>query len=564
MPGWGYHDPWRRSRGSGAGRRAKTWTPGPASPCVIVGSHLGADIRRLIVPLALILASCGGGTTAEAPEAPAEVTTTSPATTESPGQPAAETTSTAASPDETTPTTSSVTTSTSAESTTDTTLAEGGDAVSLVSSEGYSFPPPPDFPEGEISAELRHDLNAFFVILESERRFGHMELLSFTNHDDIRIAWILTDVLRFANNLALIEVIGARLQEMLGDEGIVGAPGELWKRATNLLIAWDMPAFPDYYKFKKRLFVLVEPEWEPFFNDPDATIDWRWVSWGGVFIDNRPLGSALPCPRGCIPSLDDPVVTPASGGDWYPDDRVVFGVTINGESRAYPKHQMEIHEMVNDTLGGRRIGMPYCTLCGSAQAYFTDGVPEGIEVPVLRTSGLLSRSNKVMYDLNTSSVFDTFTGEAVTGPLREAGIRLDQATVVSSTWGAWKEAHPDTTILAEDGGLGRTYPLDPLGGRDDHGPIFPVGDVDTRLGVQDLVVGVELEDGRTVAFSREAALAVIDSGGDVTAEGVRLVKDGDGLRAVLVSDGSEIPSHQAFWFAWSQFRPDTRLWSSAG
>ena len=198
--------------------------------------------------------------------------------------------------------------------------------------------------------------------------------------------------------------------------------------------------------------------------------------------------------------------------------------------------------------GDGGFGMPYCTLCGSAQAYFTDGVPEGIEVPVLRTSGLLSRSNKVMYDLNTSSVFDTFTGEAVSGPLREAGIRLEQATVVSSTWGAWKEAHPDTTILAEDGGLGRSYPLDPLRGRDDQGPIFPVGDVDTRLGVQDLVVGVELKDGRTIAFSREAALAVIDAGGEVTAEGVRLIKDGDGLRAILVSDGSEIPSHQAFWF----------------
>ena len=520
-------------------------------------------MRRLIIALALILASCGGGTAPETPEEPAETATTSPPATTSPSEPAAETTSTAASPGATTPTTSAVTTSSSAESTDYTTVEEDGFTASLVSSEGYTFPPPPEFPEGEISAQLRHDLNAFFEILESERRFAHMELLSLTNHDDIRVAWVLTDILRFANSLELIEVIGARLQEMLGAEGIAGDPIDLWKRTTNLLIAWDLPAFPDYQKFKKRIFVLVEPGWEPFFNDPDATIDWRWVSWGGVFIDDRPLGSTLPCPRGCIPSLDDPVVTPASGGDWYPDERVVFGVTINGESRAYPKHQMEIHEMVNDTLGGRRIGMPYCTLCGSAQAYFTDGVPEGIEVPVLRTSGLLSRSNKVMYDLNTSSVFDTFTGEAVSGPLREAGIRLEQATVVSSTWGAWKEAHPDTTILAEDGGLGRSYPFDPLRGRDDHGPIFPVGDVDTRLGVQDLVVGVELEDGRTIAFSREAALAVIDSGGDVTAEGVRLVKDGDGLRAIS-ADGSEIPSHQAFWFAWSQFRPDTRLWSSPG
>ncbi len=73
--------------------------------------------------------------------------------------------------------------------------------------------------------------------------------------------------------------------------------------------------------------------------------------------------------------------------------------------------------MFNLTLGGRRLAIPYCTLCGSAQAYFTDQ-PDGsptdgaAEVPVVRTSGLLSRSNKVMYDLLSESVFDTWRGVA--------------------------------------------------------------------------------------------------------------------------------------------------------
>lgn len=432
----------------------------------------------------------------------------------------------------------------------------------LVSSGGDVFAPAPLFSDSPITEELRSDLDTFFSLLEADRRIGREELNAIASHGDPRTAWILADVLRFANSLDLYELIGARLQDLVGDEVFSGATLDLWNEVTDLLIAWDLPAIPEYREYKKRLFVLVEPGWEPFFSDPHATIDWRWLSWGGVFIDDRPLGVTTGCPRGCIPSLDDPVVTPASEGDWYPDDRVVFGVTINGESRAYPKHQMEIHEMINDTLGGERIGMPYCTLCGSAQAYLTSQVPEGIETPVLRTSGLLSRSNKVMYDLNTRSVFDTFTGEAVSGPLREAGVRLVQATVVASTWGAWKEAHPDTTILAEDGGLGRSYPPDPLRGRDDEGPIFPVGDVDTRLGVQDLVVGVELDDGTTIAFDRRTALAALDEGQDVIVGDVRLLRDGDGLRVVRVSDGSEIPAHQAFWFAWSQFWPDTLLWSS--
>jgi len=67
---------------------------------------------------------------------------------------------------------------------------------------------------------------------------------------------------------------------------------------------------------------------------------------------------------------------------------------------------MEVHEMVNITIGGRRLGIPYCTLCGSAQAHFLDLLPEGVAPPVLRTSGWLSRSIRVMYDLRTRSVLD--------------------------------------------------------------------------------------------------------------------------------------------------------------
>ena len=86
-----------------------------------------------------------------------------------------------------------------------------------------------------------------------------------------------------------------------------------------------------------------------------------------------------------------------------------------------------------------------------------------------------------MYEFHTKSVFDTFTGEALSGPLREEGVRLELISTRTSTWADWKAAHPDTTIVAEDGGIGRRYLADPLQGRDDFGPIFPIGDVDPRL-----------------------------------------------------------------------------------
>ncbi len=236
----------------------------------------------------------------------------------------------------------------------------------------------------------------------------------------------------------------------------------------------------------------------------------------------------------------------------------MFGLVEGDEALAFPNNIAETHEMFNFTPGGRRFGLPYCTLCGSAQAYYTDNSGAAAQ-PVLRTTGLSSRSNKVMYDLVTQSVFDTFTGAAVSGPLQDAGIVLEESTVVRSTWGEWKTAHPNTQIIAEDGGIGRSYELDPLGGRDDNGPIFPIGDADARLDAQELVVGVIADDGTPVAFPSGQASAIIAAGGVVKLGGVRLESVGDGLRAVDVVTGDERAAHEAFWFAWSQFHPDTEL-----
>ncbi len=411
------------------------------------------------------------------------------------------------------------------------------ESASLRNQLGFAFPAAPDVPTGPVDAGLVESIDSLFLTLQGGVDLAVLEDIAAS--DDARVAWLLSDLLRFlgpspARNLALAgfeRLTGA----MLGDDPV--AVRSQWQSVTDHLIAWDLPAPPGYVGWKSELFILIEPRWEPFFADQDADIDWRFLSWGGVLLDDRLLGDQLPCARGCIPALDDPGVTDAAGGEWYPDERLVFGVTVNGESRAYPKNIMEIHEMMNDTLGGRRLGIPYCTLCGSAQAYFTDSVPDGADVPLLRTSGLLTRSNKVMFDLNTFSVFDTFTGVAVSGPLREQGIALEQTSVVTSTWGDWKAAHPDTTIVAEDGGINRTYGLDPLGSRDDDGAIFPIGDVDERLPVQAKVLGVITDDGTPIAVPVTDARAELDAQRPVQLMGIVFVADASGVRATL-EDGT--------------------------
>ena len=141
--------------------------------------------------------------------------------------------------------------------------------------------------------------------------------------------------------------------------------------------------------------------------------------------------------------------------------------------------------------------------------------------------------------------------------MAEKGLRLEQATVITTDWGTWKAEHPETTVLAEALALGRDF--DFRNGRDADGPIFPVGDIDPRLSVHEDVIGVITASGRPVAFQRTAALVALRQGEEIAFENVRLELDAGGIRAVD-ADGSDLGSHQAFWFAWSQFHPGTALW----
>ncbi len=411
------------------------------------------------------------------------------------------------------------------------------------------FPAAPATPDGPLAAGTREDLDALVgqiavPDLPAIERLG--------DSGDPRVLWLLSDVLRVAADQATYDTATDAATTLSGLD-LRALDDFSWGPLTDHLIAWDLPAYDGYVTDKAAVFTAIEPGWQPFFDADPSRIDWRLTSWGGVRIDDRPLGDPDPCERGCIPSLDDPPLTPAAEGGWYPDDAIVFGVQIGEETVALPRNIMEVHEMVNATIGGQRVAIPYCTLCGAAQVFLTDGRI------VMRTSGLLHRSNKVMYDLTSGSVFDTFTGAAISGPLLTDGVVLEQATVVTSPWADWRAAHPDTTIVARDGGIGRSYPLDPLRGRDDDGPIFPIGDRDGRLGVHEQVLGVMLPDGTPLAFPVQAARTVLDEGGDVTLAGVTLLPDAGGL--VAVTDDGPLPSHQAFWFAWSQFHPDTLLWS---
>ncbi len=240
-----------------------------------------------------------------------------------------------------------------------------------------------------------------------------------------------------------------------------------------------------YLRFKQALFAGQFTDMAQMM-DPDAplTIDPREVMWGGVRVDG-------------IPPLESPAqLFPEQAADWLNDSDEVIGIEINGDARAYPIRIIAWHEMVNDTIGGVPVSLAYCTLCGSAILYHGR---VGAEVYRFGTSGLLYRSNKLMYDRTTRTLWNQFSGKPAWGSLVGQGIRLEILPVVLTTWGDWHARHPDSTVLSLDTGFARDYGPGVAYAEYNSSPNtwFNVPIRDERLAAKDHVYVVRVEESLT-------------------------------------------------------------------
>ena len=218
--------------------------------------------------------------------------------------------------------------------------------------------------------------------------------------------------------------------------------GEL-DSALRYLWSLDFQAHPKYAEFKKILYQQIDPRFAAYFEGAEkgARIRLDEIRWGGVRRDG-------------IPPLDRPPMIDAGAASYLDDADVVFGVEVGGDARAYPKRILAWHEMFKDVVGSVPVTGAYCTLCGSMILY--ESIHDGIHHE-LGTSGFLYRSNKLMYDHATESLWSTITGEPVVGRLAGKGIRLAPRAVVTTTWKAWRTLHPKTQVLSLGTGYFRDY-----------------------------------------------------------------------------------------------------------
>jgi hypothetical protein len=361
---------------------------------------------------------------------------------------------------------------------------------------------------------------------------------------------------------------------------------------------------PGFTGWKGEIYSRVDPRFGSFLTDDAASrIRVEEILWGGVRVDG-------------IPALDDPPMIEAGQAEYLEAGEPVFGVSIGGDARAYPLRIMDWHEMANDVVGGVPLSLAYCTLCGAGIAF--DGRGPGGEVYTFGSSGFLYRSNKLMYDRQTDTLWNQLTGRPVLGELAGRDLELKTIPVVLTSWKRWRESHPETVVLSLDTGYERRYePAAPYGHyfssentmfpvwkRDDLLPAkarvfalrvegvpkaYPLdvlldeGVVNDYVGHTGLVLiawgekirvaGVSLRAGpviysagaevrayerKGVSFERTAGnAAVVDSRGRewTLTEEVLIAPDGTALK--------RLGGHLAYWFGWYAFFPDTLVYGAS-
>jgi Protein of unknown function (DUF3179) len=194
-------------------------------------------------------------------------------------------------------------------------------------------------------------------------------------------------------------------------------------------------------------------------------------------------------PQDGIPSIDNPNFQSVQKADEILEDsELVIGLNMNGDIRAYPLQILVWHEIVNDVVGGKQVAITYCPLCFTNQVFdrtLSDG-----NVVEFGTSGKLYNSNLVMYDRTSNSLWSQALGEGIVGEY--AGVKLERLAFDIAYWKEWKKLYPESKVLSRDTGSIRPYGADPYGDYYSNDLIlFPVANDDKRLGLKEIVIGLE-------------------------------------------------------------------------
>ena len=321
-------------------------------------------------------------------------------------------------------------------------------------------------------------------------------------------------------------------------------------------------------------------------------------------------------PRDGIPPLDEPTfTTPSDAEQWLGANEPVIAFELNGDARAYPLQILTWHEIVNDVVGDEPVTITFCPLCNAALVF--DRRLDGVVLD-FGTSGKLRNSDLIMWDRQTESWWQQFTGEAIVGALTGKHLDILPASIIS--FADFAAAHPDGAVLSRDTGFSRPYGTNPYAGYDqaDQPPFLFDGDLDGRLLPKERVAAITigevdaafpfsiLEEERVVNYTVNGKdLVVFFKFGTASALDRRSIRDSRDVGATGVfeaqlngetltfrAEGDDMVDNETgsvwnilghavegelagqrlepivhanhFWFSWGAFKPDTLIYRGAG
>jgi len=309
----------------------------------------------------------------------------------------------------------------------------------------------------------------------------------------------------------------------------------------------------------------------PLHADPDA---WRREGWSKTDFTQHlirwdQIASGGP-PKDGIPAIDSPKFKPVGEERLIAAQEAVIGLTINGDARAYPIRILIWHEIVNDTVGGVPVAITYCPLCNAAIVYerrtesglFTFG-----------TTGKLRNSDLVMYDRQTESWWQQFTGQAIVGKL--TGQKLKMIPARLEAFALFKERHPDGWVLVPTDPGFRDYGRNPYEGYDTSKiPFLYRGEYREGINPMARVVVVRENDGATAVTMELLRTNRAIMAGDVVLtwrEGQASALDGKSVgagqdvgnvtaqRKDAQGRNVDVPYDVTFAFVFHAFHPDAAI-----
>lgn len=131
--------------------------------------------------------------------------------------------------------------------------------------------------------------------------------------------------------------------------------------------------------------------------------------------------------------------------------KLVVGIVVNGEARAYPIQFIGYHHQVRDEVAKEPIMVTYCTVCRTGRV-FSPKVNGKTET--FRLVGM-DHFNAMFEDATTKSWWQQATGKAITGALK--GTVLTEIPSEQMQLSAWLRQYPNSLIMQGDTAFNDTY-----------------------------------------------------------------------------------------------------------